>query len=375
MIPVVVSRCRLKLRARLTLSYAGLVIGSGLVMIGLVYLYLRLNPKQLELRLPQPAGDSGAEAVLELQSGVLLEFLDALLIISLVVLGILGLVSGLVGWLLAGRILVPLKAMSAAASRAAAGDLKHPLALQGPRDEVQELADTFDRMLASLANSLDTHRRFAANASHELRTPLATTQTMIDVALADPDATAKELRELAIRIRETNSANAETIDALLDLAHAQSGNLIREPVDLATLTGQVLADQAVRTTGWQIESELTQAEVTGDPVLLRQLLSNLIRNALVHGSAARPIRVLVCRIDGAAMLRVSNHGEVIAPDQVAMLCEPFVRGHGRTVTRGRGHGLGLAIVAAIVTAHAGELDLVANPEGGLTVTVTLPVTG
>ena len=97
MIPVVVSRCRLKLRARLTLSYAGLVIGSGLVMIGLVYLYLRLNPKQLELRLPQPAGDSGAEAVLELQSGVLLEFLDALLIISLVVLGILGLVSGLVG--------------------------------------------------------------------------------------------------------------------------------------------------------------------------------------------------------------------------------------------------------------------------------------
>ena len=169
--------------------------------------------------------------MLELQSGVLLEFLDALLIISLVVLGILGLVSGLVGWLLAGRILVPLKAMSAAASRAAAEDLKHPLALQGPRDEVQELADTFDRMLASLANSLDTHRRFAANASHELRTPLVTTQTMIDVALADPDATAKELRELAIRIRETNSANAETIDALLDLAHAQSGNLIREPIN------------------------------------------------------------------------------------------------------------------------------------------------
>ena len=148
--------------------------------------------------------------------------------------------GGTVGWLVAGRIIRPLAAINAAATRAATGALDHRVGLDGPRDEIRDLSQTFDRMLASLERSFATHRRFAVNASHELRTPLATTQTMIDVTLADPDAGAEELRALAARVREVNRSNIETVDALLDLAAADTDGLAREPLDLADITDSVL---------------------------------------------------------------------------------------------------------------------------------------
>jgi len=217
------------------------VTGSGAALIALVYLYM----SRLQLAVPEEQmSPDGGEGEVYLRVTLMSEFLDKMLAISLGALVLLALASSAVGWVVAGRMLAPLSTMNEAAKRAASGDLSQRLALKGPRDEIRDLADTYDHMLDSLETSLGTYRRFAANASHELRTPLATAQTMIDVTLADPDASAQQLRSLAQRLRETNRANVETVDALLDLAEAQSGDVYREEVDLGEVVGAALAQLA-----------------------------------------------------------------------------------------------------------------------------------
>ena len=182
----------LSIRARLTATYAGLVTISGTVLIILVYFYTRYITLSIAFGPPQqvPAIDLTTPQVAQVDTN-LFELLGAILRSAVGALLLLAVVSGTVGWVLAGRMLRPLSSMNAAAKRAASGDLSQRLALSGPRDEIHDLADTFDTMLASLERSFSVHRRFAANASHELRTPLATTQTMIDVALSDPQASAE----------------------------------------------------------------------------------------------------------------------------------------------------------------------------------------
>ncbi len=306
--------------------------------------------------------ETGALATIILRSAVI-----ALLALTLL--------SGTIGWILAGRMLRPLSSMSRAARRAASGDLRQRLALSGPHDEIHDLADTFDGMLASLERSFEVHRRFAANASHELRTPLATTKTMIDVALTDPHPTVEGLREVLVRVRQTNDANRELIDALLDLA---DGELEREEVDIAAIIRGELArlcDQAHHR-GLHVQCALEEPRVRADPVLLRQAVSNLLRNAVRHSAEGGRVMVRVhsrppdrgrpC----AVRLTVDNDGPVIPAERIPVLREPFVRGQGRS--RGAGHGLGLAIVSAVVTAHEGELHLHARPAGGLGVVMDLP---
>ena len=209
-----------------------------------------------------------------------------------------------------------------------------------------------------------------------LRTPLATAQTMIDVTLADPTASAEQLRSLAERLRETNRANVETVDALLDLAEAQSGDLYREQVDLGEVVASALS-QLVPEAGTR-EVDLPEPPdalvvVEGDPVLLRQAVSNLLRNAVRHNVAHGGIELELTSTDDRARLRVSNDGPLVPAERLESLREPFVRGSGRGRTRDAGHGLGLAIVSAVATAHNGVLELSANPSGGLTVTLDLPV--
>ena len=273
---------RLTIRARLTLTYAGLVTGSGAVLIALVYLYMR----QLQVAVPEQAPSTdGVEEEVYLRITLMSEFLNRMLAISLGALVLLALLSGAVGWAVAGRMLAPLSTMNEAAKQAASGDLSRRLALEGPRDEIRDLADTYDRMLDSLESSLSTYRRFAANASHELRTPLATAQTMIDVTLADPAASVQQLRSLAQRLRETNRANVETVDALLDLAEAQSGDIYREDVDLGEVVSAVLARLAPEADARGVtppDPPDVLVVVEGDPVLLRQAVSNLLRNAGRH---------------------------------------------------------------------------------------------
>ena len=364
---------RLTIRARLTLTYAGLVTGSGAVLIALVYLYMR----QLQVAVPEQAPSTdGVEEEVYLRITLMSEFLNTMLVISLGALVLLALLSGAVGWVVAGRMLAPLSTMNEAAKQAASGDLSRRLSLTGPRDEIRDLADTYDHMLDSLETSLGTYRRFAANASHELRTPLATAQTMIDVTLADPAASAEQLRSLAERLRETNRANVETVDALLDLAEAQSGDLYREQVDLGEVVASALS-QLVPEAGAR-EVDLPEPPdalvvVEGDPVLLRQAVSNLLRNAVRHNVAHGGIELELTSTDDRARLRVSNDGSLVPAERLESLREPFVRGSGRGRTRDAGHGLGLAIVSAVATAHNGVLELSANPSGGLTATLDLPV--
>ena len=364
---------RLTIRARLTLTYAGLVTGSGAVLIALVYLYMR----QLQVAVPEQAPSTdGVEEEVYLRITLMSEFLNTMLVISLGALVLLALLSGAVGWVVAGRMLAPLSTMNEAAKQAASGDLSRRLSLTGPRDEIRDLADTYDHMLDSLETSLGTYRRFAANASHELRTPLATAQTMIDVTLADPDASAQQLRSLAQRLRETNRANVETVDALLDLAEAQSGDVYREEVDLGEVVGAALAQLAPEASAREVALPGPPdgpVAVEGDPVLLRQAVSNLLRNAVRHNVAHGGIELELTSTDDRARLRVSNDGSLVPAERLESLREPFVRGSGRGRTRDAGHGLGLAIVSAVATAHNGVLELSANPSGGLTATLDLPV--
>ena len=365
----------LSIRARLTLTYAGMVTAAGVVLIALVYFYTRYVTLSIAFDPPQqiPLIDATTPQAAKVDTN-LFDLLSSIMRSAVGALALLVVLSGTVGWILAGRMLQPLSSMNAAAKRAASGDLSQRLDLSGPRDEIHDLADTFDNMLASLERSFSVHRRFAANASHELRTPLATTQTMIDVALSDPQASAEDLRRVLTRVLETNRANRETIDALLDLADAQSGKLAHEDVDMEATVRDALGLIApeVAEHHLHVSTHLLPARVPGDPVLLRQSVSNLLRNAARYNVDGGRITVGMARLDDGVRLTIRNEGPVVAAESVESLREPFVRGEGRGRTRGSGHGLGLAIVTAVATAHGGELRLSANPTGGLTAVLELP---
>ena len=342
----------LSIRARLTLTYAGMVTAAGVVLIALVYFYTRYVT--LSIQIGDPVGETAAVPVSQVGEAAkvdtnLFDLLSSIMRSAVGALALLVVLSGTVGWILAGRMLQPLSSMNAAAKRAASGDLSQRLDLSGPRDEIHDLADTFDNMLASLERSFSVHRRFAANASHELRTPLAT----------------------------TNRANWETIDALLDLADAQSGKLAHEDVDMEATVRDALGLIApeVAERHLHVSTHLLPARVPGDPVLLRQSVSNLLRNAARYNVEGGRITVGMARLDDGVRLTIRNEGPVVAAESVESLREPFVRGEGRGRTRGSGHGLGLAIVTAVATAHGGELRLSANPDGGLTAVLELPVGG
>lgn len=392
-------RSRITIRARLTLTYAGLVTGCGAVLIAVVWIFMRFVPYYAFVTTTASAvGTSTStpsqaleDSSVDVSSGSPFaktfsvasesDFLQLLLIVSIVALAVLAVLSGLIGWIVAGRVLKPLQTINAAATIAATGSFDHRVGLQGPRDEIRDLSDTFDRMLGELGSSFEAHRRFAANASHELRTPIATTQTMIDVALADSGSDADDLRRLLERIRTVNSANAQTVESLLDLADIGRRQLPTTTVDLQTLVEEVVeaGRPVAREAGVSVVvhssgSSGTRPLASGDPVLLRQCVSNLVQNAVRHNHRGGVARVDIVSLQDATEVVVTNTGPRIAEDIVATLLEPFVRGAGRTsgsiVERGR--GLGLAIAASVADAHAGSLTLAANPDGGLTVRLQLP---
>ena len=370
-------RYRLTIRTRLTLSYAGLVTGCGSVLILIVYLYMRYVPSYQIASAPPssprlPLNVAKPTAGIEITSTA--DFLRTLFVTSAVALVVLAVLGGIVGWIVAGRIIEPLAAINSAAIRATTGALDHRVGLEGPHDEIRDLSETFDHMLASLERSFATHRRFAANASHELRTPLATTQTMIDVALGDPDADTDELRALAERVREVNRSSIETVDALLDLADVETGTHARDQVDLAAIAAVVVHELTHEAEIAHIELTPPTGEATaiGDPVLLRQAVSNLVRNAIRHNRPEGHATVQLSSSNETARVTVTNTGAQVPQESIDTLAEPFMRGTGRSLTRRSGHGLGLAIVSAIALAHDGTLILHPNPDGGLTAHLDLP---
>jgi two-component system, OmpR family, sensor histidine kinase VanS len=269
-------------------------------------------------------------------------------------------------------MLAPLTRITEATRMATAGSLSHRIRLPGRTDEFRELADAFDGMLARLEAHVAEQRRFAANASHELRTPLAVTQTLLDVAREDPD---RDTGELVDRLHAVNTRAIDLTEALLLLARADQRSFARERVDLS-----LLAEEATETLlplaegrGLTVETSGDVAPAFGSHPLLLQLTTNLLHNAIVHNVAGPgSVWVRTSARPGSVTLTVENTGEVLAPQLVATLAEPFRRGTERVRTDHAGVGLGLAIVASITEAHDGTLTLAPRAGGGLRVTVQLP---
>jgi two-component system sensor histidine kinase VanS len=247
--------------------------------------------------------------------------------------------------------------------------------MPGRQNELAELADTFDAMLSRVQQSMDEQRRFTANASHELRTPLAVMRTMLEVARADPDA--RSTPELLARLDETNERSIALIEALLDLADVEHSDRPVVPVDLSLVAHDVLEEERPAATrrDLRIETDLDAVVVSGDVGLLRQLITNLIQNAIVHNHAGGVVWVTIRRVGDHSELAVANTGDALDGAVVGTFVEPFVRGAGRTRRAGdhhRGSGLGLAIVASIAQAHGASVTLTARDGGGLVVSVRFP---
>jgi len=290
-------------------------------------------------------------------------------------LGLGTLLAGGLGWAVSRRVLRPLAAVTTAAQIASQENLDQRLALAGPPDELKELADTFDAMLARLDAAFASQRRFIANASHELRTPLTEMRTLIDVTTARPAAPAAHLEPVLAAIGTAVDKSEELIEALLTLARSDRGPGSAELVDLPTAVEHAidLIGPAAAARQIQIGTALQDAQVTGDRVLLERLVSNLIENAVRHNVTGGWVLASTQTRSGIAEITVSNGGEHIPPDQVPELFEPFRRLSGRTGNQ-PGSGLGLSIVASVASAHSGHAEAHARPDGGLDVQITLPAT-
>ena len=295
--------------------------------------------------------------------------LHQLLLFSLIALAIMVVASMALGWLLAGRVLRPLQTITTAARELSASSLHERLALAGPDDELRELGDTFDELLGRLEASFESQRQFVANASHELRTPLTLERAILEVTLADPDASSASLRAACERVLAIGEQQERMIDALLALALARSerGLERREPLLLDALTGEVLRErrEEIARRGLRLDAKLERAPTSGDPRLIERLVANLLDNAIRHNGADGWVAVTTATEAGAAVLTVANSGPVIAPEEVERLLQPFRRLGADRVGRRDGHGLGLSIVAAVATAHGATLRVHAQPDGGL----------
>jgi signal transduction histidine kinase len=285
-----------------------------------------------------------------------------------------GVLSVALGWLVAGRVLRPLRTITATARNISATNLHERLALNGPDDELKELGDTFDDLLARLEQFIQSQRQFVANASHELRTPLALQRTLIQLALTDPDANMESLRAAHERVLASGAQQERLIDALLTLTRGQAGLTKREPFDLAILAEQVLLirESEARARSIDVRSVLAPAPVTGDPRLVERLIANLVDNALAYNSNPGRVDIMTAHRGDVALVSITNTGPVVDDGAVPRLTQPFERLATERTGHGDGSGLGLSIVQAIVNAHAGSLTIRPQPGGGLTVGVTFP---
>jgi two-component system, OmpR family, sensor histidine kinase VanS len=373
-------------RLRLTLLYSGLFLVSGVALVAATYLIFRSNtgvdlivpngPAHVRGGLPSVAqnpevarqvsrmyAESVARNTHRLHEG---------LIQSAVALGIMTAISIALGWVVAGRVLRPLRVMTATTRQISERNLNERLALAGPRDELKDLADTVDGLLARLEEHVAEQQRFAANASHELRTPLSITQTLLEVASNDPH---HDHDELVGRLHDVNNRAVDLTEALLLLSRAGQRSFAKEEVDLSLIVEEAietllpLADKH----GVRIETAAEAATTIGSRALLLQMTTNLVHNAIVHNRpVAGALRTTTEAHGKTVLLTVENAGESLTPGLVATLAEPFQRGSERVRTDHAGVGLGLAIVDTIAQTHDGILTLAPRAGGGLRVTVELP---
>ncbi|HEV7938473.1 MAG TPA: ATP-binding protein [Solirubrobacteraceae bacterium] len=396
---------RRTIRLRLAVLYGSLFFLSGAALLGITYAAVsRTHGAYSSQAFPAPiihtevrgapsgASPSGVAGLREkmegappasLPGGAAVRVFDAgqhgadvrvLAFVSLIALVAMAALSMGLGWLVAGRVLRPLRTITGAAREISATDLHRRLALTGPDDEFKELGDTFDGLLGRLEASFAAQRQFVANASHELRTPLARLKTLAQVALADPNASVESLRAAHDRVLASEQQLEQLIDALLSLARGERGLERRQPVDLAALAGDAIEERfgEIERRGLQLHTALNPARIQGDWQLLERLVANLIDNAIRHNVAGGGIDVSTTTAAGDAVLSVANDGPAVPDDELERLQAPFER-HGAARTgSGDGHGLGLSIVQAIVAAHEAQLIISARPKGGLAVEVRFP---
>ena len=375
-------RLSLSARGRLTVLYTTLFAIGGAALIATTYLLVAHALHGTPLPAASPAIRQATEhCVTAVRAGATAQrqtTLTHLLAYSIAGLACTTVLSLGAGWLFAGRILRPLHQLIDAARTASETNLSRRIALPGPRDELRELADTFDAMLDRLDRAFTGQRQFIANASHELRTPLTVMRTAIDVVLAKPDPTPQELVSMSLEIREAVVHAQHLIEALVlgspdadgerGARNEQDHTRRYEPLDLATVAedalGQVSPDDIT------ITSRLDPAPVSGDAMLLETLASNLLDNAKRYNVPGGSVTVSRSSDGETSQLRVANTGPVVPPDQVDRLLLPFTRLDDRT--RHDGLGLGLALVSSISAVHQGSVHPVTNPTGGLDITVQLP---
>jgi signal transduction histidine kinase len=299
---------------------------------------------------------------------------NQLLASSAIALAAMTVASVALGWVVAGRVLRPLRAMTEATQLISEENMSQRLAATGPADELKDLADTIDGLLARLQAAFDAQRQFAANASHELRTPLTLTRTLLQMILTDPRPTLEGFRATCEDVLAAGDQQEQLIEALLTLARSQRGLDHREHVDLATITRDLVdacqPDAAERSVA--VSASLGKAPVSGDPLLLQRMAGNLIDNAIRHNIPGGKVRVRVTASSRQATLTITNTGPVIRADQATRLLQPFQRLVPGRPADSEGRGLGLSIVAAIARAHQAALAIHPQGGGGLEVEIRLP---
>jgi signal transduction histidine kinase len=388
---------RRTVRSRMTLLYGALFLMSGAVLLAIASGFARARSTSRVRSVGQSAGGTQSsphsqsqlaqaeDRIRRLQGQLVAaqhsrtpSVTHELLVGSLIALAIMAAVSALLGWLMAGHALRPLRTITATARQISEDNLHERLAFAGPRDELKDLADTFDGLLERLEAAFTAQRRFVANASHELRTPLTTMRAALDVAMAKPDPPPAQTVALAGRLRGELNRVDDLLEGLLVLARAQHGAL--PAAEVLALDDAIAAAVAARAAAIS-EAHLTLhqagasgAMVAGSQALLRRMIDNVVDNAIVHNQPAGWITAGTRAGPAMARIVIENGGPVLDQAAVDQLAQPFTRLGADRISTGRGSGLGLSIVAAIAAAHGGRLHLQARSGGGLRVTIELPLT-
>ena len=376
---------RRTVRLRLTALYGGLFLASGTGLLAITNILARslpwpvfhpatghhpADPGYLHIvrQSAAAARQVAAQAAHEHAAA-----LNQLLAVSAIALGVTAIASVALGWLVAGRVLRPLREMTATARAISEDNLHQRLAVPGPGDELKDLGDTIDALLDRLQAAFDAQRNFVASASHELRTPLALTRTLLQMALTDPHPTLASYQATCQDLLEASDQQEQLIEALLTLARSQRGLDHREPLDLAAVTTSALQalQPAAAARGLTVSTSISTAPVPGDERLLQRLVTNLIDNAIRHNIPHGEISIRVTASGEHPALTIINTGPVIPPDQVTRLLQPFQRLAARPAD-GEGLGLGLSIAAAIANAHHATLTINPGPGGGLDIAISFP---
>jgi signal transduction histidine kinase len=383
MIARLLSRLRpSQVRVRLTLLYGGLFTLAGTALLAITYVLFATSPRTTFVSYTTapggprtPAGPLGAisPAVQAQADGQRAAALHQLLTQSGIALAIMVVLAIGLGWLVAGRILRPLRTMTARLRRISARNVHERLAATGPRDELRELSDTVDGLLARLDTALETQKRFVANAAHELRTPLTVEHALLEETLLDAADAPPGFRDTVRRLLAVREQQARLLESLLTLAEGERGLDHAGPIDLAASARTVLAERAsaARERGLRLHTEISPTPpVLGDSVLVARLVANLVDNAIAHNRHGGFLQVRTGTGNGTVAVSVANTGPVVPAEQVDRLFEPFQRLHRAADGH---HGLGLSIVRAIAVAHNGSIAATVRPDGGLAITVRFPV--